>query len=83
MSLGLRAAWPNRHDDFQVFDGEDAVGRLRFIAHPESPKWRWSIYESAIRGGAGKVVFFPNGTTDSRDQAMAALEAAWKAERGW
>ena len=83
MSLRLRPTWPNRHDDFQVLDGEDAVGRLRFIAHPKPPKWRWSIYESAIRGGAGKGAFFPNGTTDSRDQAMAALEAAWKAGRGW
>ena len=62
------------HDDFEVLEGEEAVGRIRLFYHPDGrPKWHWSLYGVAIRGGALEA----GGRTDSRDQAVAALEAAW------
>jgi hypothetical protein len=88
MSLRLRSStWPNRtrHDDFQILEGEEAVGRLCLIRGPDGLRWRWMIYESQskaapplpIKGGAS-----PKWHSLSRDQAMAAFEAAWRCVQG-
>jgi len=76
MSLRLRSStWPNdpRHDDFQILEDEEAVGRVFLVRGPDGPRWRWMVYESQ-----SKAVPPPNGITLSRDQAMAAFEAAWR-----
>ena len=76
MSLRLRTStWPNeiRHDDFQILEGEQAVGRLQLIHSPDGPRWSWTVYEPQSQVGPP-----PSGIALSRDQAMAAFEAAWK-----
>jgi hypothetical protein len=55
-----------------VFDGETAVGRMYERDLPGGIKWRWSVYGLAIQGAD-----VPGGLAESRDDAMAAFEAAW------
>jgi hypothetical protein len=56
MSLVLRRIkWPpdnktSDKPDYQVFDGETAVGRMYERDVPGGIKWRWSVYGLAIRG---------------------------------
>jgi hypothetical protein len=78
MSLVLRRiTWPpdnktSDKPDYQVFDGETAVGRMYERDVPGGIKWRWSVYGLAIRGAD-----VPGGLAESRDDAMAAFKAAW------
>lgn len=80
MSLRLRPNWPDQstHDDFEVLEGEEPVGRIYLMYHSDGrPQWHWSLYGVAIEKEASEDL--PNGSTNSRDQAVAALSAAWDA----
>jgi len=62
--------WPD--DDFDVFDGEQHIGRI--MLHPQAPPaqpWFWTI-----------TARFPQSTHDrgyaeTREQAMADFKTAW------
>jgi hypothetical protein len=80
MPLRLRHTWPgqSRPDDFEVLDGEEALGRICLMYHPDGrPRWHWFMYRLAIKGEATQTDDgMPSGHTNSRDQAVAALWAA-------
>ena len=79
MSLVLRRIkWPpdgrpSDKPDFEVFDGEKAIGRIYEKIVPGGVAWFWSIYGLAIRGE--KV---PGGLAVSLDDAMAEFKDAWQ-----
>ena len=84
MTLRLRPTWPDqsRSDDFEVLEGEEAVGRIVLMYYADGrPRWHWFLYGVATDGWANDVNDLPNGRTDSRDQAVAALKVAWDAVR--
>ena len=66
----------SRPDDFEVLEGEEAVGRIFLMYYPDGrPRWHWSLNGLAIEDRAHDASL-PNGKTDSRDQAVAALKTA-------
>jgi hypothetical protein len=70
-------AKPSDKPDFHVMENDVVVGRMYLKGVPGGVKWFWSINGLAIRDE-----HVPNGLAASRDQAMAAFEAAWeKAEK--
>ena len=82
MSLRLRPTWPDqsRPDDFEVLEGEETVGRIHLMYYPDGrPRWHWSLSELAMAGAENNSGDLSNGRADSRDQALAALKAAWDA----
>ena len=82
MSLRLRPRWPHqsRPDDFEVLEGEEAVGRIYLMYCPDGrPRWHWSLSELAMAGAENGSGESSNGMADSRDQAVATLKAAWDA----
>ena len=80
MSLRLRHTCPDqaRPDDFEVLEGEQALGRIYLMYHADGrPRWHWLMYALAINGGPNEIDdALPSGHTNSRDQAVAAIKAA-------
>ena len=63
--------WPD--DDYDVFDGEQHIGRI--MLHPQAPQgqpWFWTI--------TARVPQYPHdrGYAVSREQAMADFKARWE-----
>ena len=65
----------SRHDDFEVLEGEEAVGRIFLMYHSDGrPRWHWCLYELANEVGAHDTGDLQHGMSDSRDQAVAAIK---------
>jgi hypothetical protein len=59
-------------DDYDVFDGEQYVGRI--MSHPQTPKgrpWFWTITARVPQSTRDR------GYAESREQAMADFKVAW------
>jgi hypothetical protein len=69
----LRYTWPDedRPNDFQVWEGSVAIGRMYEIDTPIGIQWRWSVSGLVVKD------FPPAGAADSRGAAQAAFKAAW------
>jgi hypothetical protein len=63
MTLRLRLTWPDedRPNDFQVWAGDQAVGRMYATSTPMGDQWLWSVYGLSIRGGVLEGGIVPHG----------------------
>ena len=60
-------------DDFDVFNGEQHIGRI--ILHPQAPEaepWFWTITARVPN------TMHDRGYAESREQAMADFKVAWE-----
>lgn len=81
MSFVLRIKWPSDNKpsdkpDFEVFDGETAVGRIYETHVAGGSKWRWTLYVGAVNGEN-----VPSGHADSFPEVQAKFKAAWEKEK--
>lgn len=69
--LGSRSS---NKSDFQVFEGDTAVGRICQTCVPDNPKWFWTLY---VRVGEGELV--PRcGLAETLEDAQTKFKAAWE-----
>ncbi len=68
-----RPGGPWDPDDYDVFEGDQHVGRIMRTHHaPADQPWFWTITVRAPQGPTDR------GYAASRDEAMAKFKAAWE-----
>ena len=68
--------WPSSEFDYDVFDGENVVGRIYFKDEITGARWFWSISAWVVRDEDGA-----SGWAESLSKAKIAFAAAWEQAR--